>query len=195
MATIASLSSKTSSGVNENRVATLVILFGSGFGLAGRRPAEAFGKSGLLLRRHKTGNAFDKSPGRLDCFARAFGRNVRGGASLVVGNGFEIVAAAEEGPQLIVNARVVLHQPAKLALQAAMGFVHAPSVLEDQRLRRMKTGKVRGAAGSFIEVNAQHCVGLVQKLARLFEIGAGLFLHRSMPSARIAYISGMRGSL
>jgi hypothetical protein len=38
----------------------------------------------------------------------AFGRHARAGAGFIVGDGFEIVGAAEEGPQLRVEARIVL---------------------------------------------------------------------------------------
>jgi hypothetical protein len=101
----------------------------------------------------------------------------------------------KEGAQLIVNARIVFHEPAKLAMHAGMGFVNAPACLEDESLRGMKSGQVRGAAGGFIEVDAQDRVGVIEQLPRLVEIGARLLLHKSMPSARIAYISGIRGSL
>ncbi|HZU90429.1 MAG TPA: hypothetical protein VE993_14345 [Stellaceae bacterium] len=97
---------------------------------------------------------------------------------------------------MIVNAGIVFHQPAKLALHTGMSFVNAPGGFEDESLRRMKPGKIRRAAGRFGKTaKFEHSVGLGQKLSRLIQKGAGLLLHRSMPSMRIAYISGMRGSL
>jgi hypothetical protein len=65
---------------------------------------------------------------------------------------------------------------------------------EDEGLRRVKSGEIRRAAGGFVKANVKDRLGLVEKLSRFVE-GAGLGLHRSMPSARMAYIRGMRGSL
>src|SRR5579884_2457522 len=99
-------------------------------------------------------------------------------------------------PCLIVNARIVLHQPVELGLHSGMRFGNAVGGFEDERLRGMKSGGIRRAARLFVEaLKPEHLVGQVQKLLRFVEKGAGLLLHSSMPSARMAYISGMRGSL
>jgi hypothetical protein len=67
--------------------------------------------------------------------------------------------------------------------------------LEDDGLRRMEPRKVCGAPGGLIQTDSQHCIGLIEKLARFFEEGGGLWFHKSTPSARISCMSGMRGSL
>jgi hypothetical protein len=82
----------------------------------------------------------------------------------------------------IVDARVVLHQPTKLALNAGMGFVDTPAGFEDQGLRRMKPGHI----GGFVAIDAEDIAGLIEQFARLFKEGVALALHKSMPSARIA---------
>jgi hypothetical protein len=43
--------------------------------------------------------------------------------------------------------------------------------------------------------SSQYRVGFIQQFLRLVEEGGALAVHRSMPSVRIAYIKGMRGSL
>jgi hypothetical protein len=76
-----------------------------------------------------------------------------------------------------------------------MLFIDAPGSLKDKGLRRVKSGKVGRPSRVVGQSGFHHCVAASEKVTRLFEIGAGLLLHRSMPSARIAYINGMRGSL
>jgi hypothetical protein len=63
---------------------------------------------------------FSKPSGGFDCLARALGRNVGTGTGLVIGNRFETVGAAEKGAELTIDARVVLDEPAKLALPPAL---------------------------------------------------------------------------
>ena len=73
---------------------------------------------------------------------------------------------------------------------AAEGGLHPPYVTapHETRLNRRCGRRVH-------KDGAQNRLRLVEKLPCFVEIGAGLLLHRSMPSARIAYIKGMRGSL
>ena len=139
-------------------------------------------------------NAFDKLFCAVDSLAGHFGRDMRTRAGEVVGNAFEIVGAAEESADLIVDARVIPDQPAKFPLQTAMAFVGAPAAFEDQSLRRVKPGQIGNAPGLLIKMHTETRLGLVEQFACLVEISGGLLLHRSMPSIRIAYISGMRGS-
>jgi hypothetical protein len=80
-----------------------------------------------------------------NCFAlsmasRAISGDVRAGAGEVIGNGFQVVGAAKEGADLIVNALIVFHQSVKFAVDARVGFVSAPARFEDQRLGRVKPG-------------------------------------------------------
>jgi hypothetical protein len=107
---------------------------------------------------------------------------------------FEAVGPTKESPQLTVNARVVLHQPAELAMHPGVALVGVPADFEDEGLSRMKPGEIRRPPGGFMQIDAQHRLGVVEQLPRFIEKGAGLDLHRSMPSARMAYISGMRSS-
>jgi hypothetical protein len=63
-------------------------------------------------------------------------------------------------------------------------------------LRRMQAREISCAArfvGPMVRV--EQLLRLVQKFARLGEERNGLRLYRSMPSARISCISGMRSSL
>jgi hypothetical protein len=46
-----------------------------------------------------------------------------------------------------------------------------------------------------MKVNAHDRFRFIEQFPRFFEEGSGLALHRSIPSVRIAYIKGMRGSL
>jgi hypothetical protein len=62
-----------------------------------RRPA---------IGRDEASHALHETPRGVDCGARVLGRDVRTGAGLVIGNRFEIVGAAKECPQLMVNTRV-----------------------------------------------------------------------------------------
>jgi len=96
---------------------------------------------------------------------------------------------------LIVDARVVFHQAAKLAVDAGAGFVGAPAGFEDRGLRCMEPGHIGNARGGLVAIDAQDRLGVVEGFACLIEEGGALALYKSMPSARIAYISGMRGSL
>ena len=86
----------------------------------------------------------------LSMASRAFGRDVRTGAGFIIGNGLKTVGAAEEGADLIVNARVVFHQPGKLAVDAAVAFVDAAIGFEDQGLRSVKTGQISRTCGGFM---------------------------------------------
>ena len=65
---------------------------------------------------------------------------------LVVSNGLKIVGATEEGAQLDIKARIILSQPPHFALHAAMPLNDKAAALENQRLRRMQTGEIRGPA-------------------------------------------------
>jgi hypothetical protein len=56
-----------------------------------------------------------------------------------------------------------------------MAFVDAAAGFEDEGLRGVKAGEIGGAAGWFMKTDAQNRLGLVEKLPRLVEIGAGLF--------------------
>jgi hypothetical protein len=71
-----------------------------------------------------------------------------------------------------------------------------PGTLEYQRLRAVQASKI-GRTARFIRpmVRVEQVLRFRQKRAGFFKEGAALLLHRSMPSARMAYISGMRGSL
>jgi hypothetical protein len=117
---------------------------------------------------------------------------VRGVAGLVIGNCFEAVGPTKEGPQVTVNARVFLHQPAELAMHPGMAFVDLPADLEDEGLRRVKSGQIRRPSGCFMQIDAQHRLGVVEQLPRFIDEGASLVFQNSMPSARMAYISGIR---
>jgi len=70
--------------------------------------------------RQKPGDDIDKPVRRLDCGAGKFGRYARAGAGLIIGNGLEVIGAAEESAQLQVKTRLVLRQPPQLVLYAAM---------------------------------------------------------------------------
>jgi hypothetical protein len=82
-------------------------------------------------------NALDELFGAVDSLAGHLARDVRAGASEVLGNAFEIVGTAKEGADVIVNARIVPYQPVKFCLKAAMTFVDAASGFEDQSLGRV----------------------------------------------------------
>jgi hypothetical protein len=59
----------------------------------------------------------------------------------------------------------------------------------------MQCSQIGGASGGFIQADTHDGIGLLKKLPRLIQKSSRLGLHRVMPSVRIAYISGMRGSL
>lgn len=77
-----------------------------------------------------------------------------------------------------------------------MTFDDIAGPLEYQRLRAMQASKI-GRTARFIRpmVRVEQVLGFRHKRAGFLQEGAALLLHRSMPSARTAYISGMRGSL
>lgn len=62
-------------------------------------------------------------------------------------------------------------------------------------LRSVEASQIGGARSGLVEIDAVDRLGFAKQFPRLFEKGSGLAFHRSIPSARIAYISGMRGSL
>jgi hypothetical protein len=68
--------------------------------------------------REQTRDAFDKLPRGLDRLTRALFRHMRTGAGFVIGNGFKLVGAGKERPQVGVNARIVFHLPRKFSLDA-----------------------------------------------------------------------------
>src|SRR3954451_18722001 len=87
-------------------------------------------------RRHRGHEAL----GRLDRPAGQLGRHFGAWAGLVVRDSLEDVGAAEEGPQLRVEARVVPRQPPELAPYARVLLEGATRPLEQQGLRRVQPG-------------------------------------------------------
>jgi hypothetical protein len=89
------------------------------------------------------------------------------------------------------------YQPPPLALHAPMAFRYVVvGTLEDERLRRMQASKIGCVAGGLRPLeHLEQVLGFPQGRARFFKEGSGLLLHKSMPWARMAYMSGMRGSL
>ena len=77
-----------------------------------------------------------------------------------------------------------------------MAFRDPVGMLEDQRLRRVQAGEIGRAPSVLRPVqHVEQVLRLSQRRARFFKKGAALLFHKSMPSARMAYINGMRGSL
>jgi hypothetical protein len=65
------------------------------------------------------GHLGDEAPGDLDRFGRKLGRYLRAGASLIIGNGLEVVDEAKEGAQLIIGARVSPDESVKFRFYSA----------------------------------------------------------------------------
>lgn len=89
------------------------------------------------------------------------------------------------------DAGVILGQPEKFRLHAGVGLENLAVALENQRLRRMKASEISGTACCLIKPHPEHRFGVLQKLARLGEKAGRLRGHRSKPSRRISYISGV----
>jgi len=79
-------------------------------------------------------------------------------------NRFEIVGASEERAQIRVEALLILHEPGKLALHAAMPLDDLASVFEDQRLRRVEPSEI-GCATGLVGPTREHSLRLVKSLA------------------------------
>jgi hypothetical protein len=82
----------------------------------------------------------------------------------------------------------------KFRVDASVGFHRATGFLGNQRLGRVETGKVGGAARCIVILHGQHTVGLAEKLAGFGEEISGLGRQSSIPSRRISRISGVRSS-
>ena len=69
------------------------------------------------------------------------------------------------------------------------------SILENQGSRCTQCGHIRGAGGGFVQTGTHDGISLLKKFPRFILIGSRLGFHKVMPSVRMAYMSGMRGSL
>jgi hypothetical protein len=114
------------------------------------------------------------------------------GACLVIGNGFEVVGAGEEGPQFGIDAPIVLGQALEFRLHTVVGFGDLGETLEDKSLSDMKPGEVGGASGILVEADPEHGVGVGEELLGLFKEAGRFRGHRVSPSRLISCMSGVR---
>ena len=157
----------------------------------------AFGERKIAAHRHLRQNGrdgFDKPARRIDAGTGKLGRNIGIGAGLVIGNGFQIIGAAEEGLQLRIEGRLVLHQAPQRVAHPAMPLDDPTGALDDHRVGRVQPGEIGRAAGLVGPVVGQHVLRLQQKFAGLVEEGGGFRGHKSTPSERSASINGVRAS-
>ena len=80
-----------------------------------------------------------------------------------------------------------------------MLFKHAPRGLKDEGLRCVESGKISSPSRVVGQTDSHHCVGAFEKFVRLFKEQGSFRLHKfrlykSMPSARISCIKGVRSS-
>ncbi len=72
-----------------------------------------------------------------------------------------------------------------------MSLKHFSQAFENEGLSNMKASKIGSAASSLIEADAQHDIGIAQKLKRLIQKTGRLWGQRSTPSRRISCIKGV----
>ena len=77
----------------------------------------------------------DEPVGRVDCRSGGLGRHARFRPGLILGNGFEVIGAGEEGAKLRLKMRLVLGQPPQIVLDASMPSDDFARAFEDQPVR------------------------------------------------------------
>jgi hypothetical protein len=85
----------------------------------------------------------------------------------VTGDRFVSVGSWQKARHFGVEPRLVLRQPGELRVNAPMGFRHVSGLLQGQRLRGVKCGKVGRPASGFGEPNARDRAGFFEGLPRL----------------------------
>ena len=119
--------------------------------------------------------------GAVDRVGRLRGADRDVHADGVIGGGLQIVGSREKRGQTAFQARFVSRDSSKLAAHARVGFRDLVRSQHDDRLRRMESRKVGGAARRCVETNDHDGLSLVQRLTRLIEISARI-AYKSRPS-------------